>query len=50
VTLGVDGQVLTAVRLSRLPGCYRDDRIQELLYLNPDADGEPIWKGTYDES
>ncbi len=33
--LGADGAALTAVRLTRLPGCLRGARVQELLYLNP---------------
>lgn len=33
--LGADPAALTAVRLSRLPGCKRGERMQELLYLNP---------------
>jgi hypothetical protein len=44
VALGADDGALTAVRLSRLPGCYRGDRIQELLYLSPGADGTPIFQ------
>jgi hypothetical protein len=37
VTLGADPAALTAVRLSRLPGCKRNstDGFQKLLYLNP---------------
>jgi hypothetical protein len=42
VTLGADPGALTAVRLSRLPCCWRGDRRQELLYLNPVAYGTPI--------
>ncbi len=42
VTLGADPGALSAVRLSRLPQCWRGDRRQELLYLNPDAGGTPI--------
>ena len=42
VTLGADPAALTAVRLSRLPQCWRGDKMQELLYLRPDADGTPI--------
>jgi len=42
VTLGADPAALTAVRLSRLPQCWRGDKMQELLYLSPDADGTPI--------
>ena len=44
VALGVDDGALTAVRLSRLPGCYRGDRVQALLYLSPGADGTPIFQ------
>ncbi len=59
--LGADHGAVTAVRLTRLPGCFRfgrgegenhrpylDEhgkpapRMQELLYLNPAADGRPI--------
>lgn len=36
--LGADPAALTAVRLSRLPGCKRGDRLQELLYVNPAAE------------
>lgn len=35
--LGADPAALSAVRLSRLPGCHRGDRLQRLLYLNPGA-------------
>ena len=44
VTLGADPGAITAVRLTRLPGCYRaiNGRWQELLFLNPRADGRPI--------
>jgi hypothetical protein len=45
VPLGADPQALTAVRLTRLPGCYRGERLQALLYLDPGATGAPIWKG-----
>lgn len=44
VELGADDGALSAVRLTRLPGCYRGDRRQELLYLNPGADGTPIFQ------
>lgn len=33
--LGADPAAMTAVRLTRLPGCLRGDRLQELWYLNP---------------
>jgi hypothetical protein len=36
VTLGADPKSLSAVRLTRLPGCRRGDQLQKLLYLNPD--------------
>jgi hypothetical protein len=39
VTLGADPAALTAVRLTRLPGCYRGDKEQKLLYLNPRPSG-----------
>ena len=42
VTLGADEHALTAVRLSRLPATMRGERPQELLYLNPKADGTSI--------
>lgn len=54
VPYGVDPNAVTAVRLTRLPGCYRGDRPQRLLYLNPSPDpwsppvcqgGNVIWKG-----
>ena len=55
--LGADGGALTAVRLSRLPGPMREGKTdkhgvyhryptpqkQELIYLNPRADGRPIY-------
>lgn len=44
VTLGADDGAMTAVRLTRLPQCYRaeKDRWQSLYYLNPTADETPI--------
>jgi hypothetical protein len=42
VTLGADENSLTGVRLSRLPGVRRGQKLQRLLYLNPNATGEPI--------
>jgi hypothetical protein len=45
---GADPAAITAVRLTRLPGCMRGDKLQRLLYLNPNPadDGEPlVWKG-----
>jgi hypothetical protein len=42
VTLGADPKAMSAVRLSRLPGCMRGDRLQKLLYLNPTPDLTPI--------
>jgi hypothetical protein len=44
VPLGADDGALSAVRLTRLPGAHRGERLQELLYLNPDADGTPIYE------
>lgn len=44
VPFGADDGALSAVRLTRLPGCYRGDRRQELLYLNPSADSTPIYE------
>ena len=43
VPLGADDGALSAVRLTRLPNCFRGNRLQELLYLNPSADGTPIF-------
>jgi hypothetical protein len=54
--LGADAGAMSAVRLSRLPGCYREGRtrkdgsyerfakpeLQRLLYLNPEPDHVPI--------
>jgi hypothetical protein len=42
VPLGADRGALTAVRLTRLPGCERIEtgRMQKLLWFNPDANGE----------
>jgi hypothetical protein len=44
VTLGADESAMTAVRLTRLPGCFRaeKDALQRLLYLNPAATDAPI--------
>lgn len=44
VTLGADESAMTAVRLTRLPGCLRaeKDAWQRLLYLNPGATDAPI--------
>ena len=33
--LGADPGAMTPVRLTRLPGCTRGGRLQELIYLNP---------------
>jgi hypothetical protein len=43
VPLGADPEALTAVRLTRLPNCQRAPAWQRLLYLNPTADGTPIF-------
>ena len=40
--LGADLGALSAVRLSRLPGCYRGDRLQKLLWLNPMPEVRPM--------
>ncbi|MGE0412034.1 MAG: hypothetical protein AB7I98_03815 [Verrucomicrobiales bacterium] len=42
--LGADPKALSAVRLTRLPGCLRGNRLQELYFLDPDPprDGTPI--------
>lgn len=42
VTLGADPKSLSAVRLTRLPGCRRGEQLQKLLYLNPDPRPKPI--------
>ena len=42
VTLGADPGALSAVRLTRLPQAMRGNRLQRLLYLNPDPDKRPI--------
>jgi hypothetical protein len=44
INLGADPGALTAVRLTRLPNCYRGERLQELLYLDPTPADEPIWR------
>jgi hypothetical protein len=45
ITLGVCPGSLTAVRLTRLPGCRRGEtgQIQRLLYLNPQPTNRPIF-------
>ena len=44
VILGADDGAMTAVRLTRLPQCYRaeKDRWQELYFLNPNPSATPI--------
>ena len=42
VTLGADPGALSAVRLTRLPQAKRGERVQRLLYLNPEPEGTPI--------
>ena len=44
VELGADKGALSAIRLTRLPGCFRAEKgqMQRLLFLNPNADGTPI--------
>ena len=44
INLGADPGALTAVRLTRLPNCYRGERLQELLYLDPTPTDDPIWR------
>lgn len=44
INLGADPGALTAVRLTRLPNCYRGEWFQELLYLGPTPTDEPIWR------
>src|ERR1700756_5278317 len=43
IQLGADPGALTAVRLTRLPNCYRGERLQKLIYLNPSPSGQPIF-------
>jgi hypothetical protein len=43
VPLGADPDAMTVVRLTRLPGCRRGGALQRLLYLNPAAEGTPIF-------
>ncbi|MBL9172517.1 MAG: hypothetical protein JNL10_03185 [Verrucomicrobiales bacterium] len=42
--IGADPGALSAVRLTRLPGCWRGEKgdVQRLLYLNPDPTDVPI--------
>ena len=44
VTLGADSAAMTAVRLTRLPCCRREeeDTMQTLIYLNGNADQTPL--------
>ncbi len=42
VALGADAGALSAVRLSRLPQAKRGERVQRLLFLNPQPDAGPI--------
>ena len=42
ITLGADRGALSAVRLTRLPHAQRGERVQRLLYLNPQPEGVPI--------
>jgi hypothetical protein len=44
VPLGADPGALKAVQLTRLPGCYRGDSLQELLYLDLRATSQPIFQ------
>ena len=39
---GADAGAMTPVRLTRLPGCMRGNRLQELIYLRPDAPMTPV--------
>lgn len=41
--LGADPAALTAVRLTRLPGCMRNGQMQRLLYLDRAPDSGAIW-------
>ncbi|MDR1305524.1 MAG: hypothetical protein LBK76_09920 [Verrucomicrobiales bacterium] len=44
VTIGADPGALSAVRLTRLPGCWRGEkrRWQKLLYVNPSPAARPL--------
>jgi hypothetical protein len=42
IQIGADIAALSAVRLTRLPGCYRRNKLQKLLYINPKPDTRPI--------
>jgi hypothetical protein len=46
VLLGADPGCMSAVRLTRLPGCFREDKgkNQKLLYIQPKPDARPISK------
>jgi hypothetical protein len=43
--LGADSAALSAVRLTRLPGCHRPEKsgYQRLLYLNPNPSEKTLW-------
>ncbi|MCX6847593.1 MAG: hypothetical protein NTY98_01605 [Verrucomicrobia bacterium] len=43
VVHGADPAALTAVRLTRLPQCWRGAKRQELLYINPEPGRGSIW-------
>lgn len=40
--MGADPGAMTPVRLTRLPGCMRNGRLQRLIYLNPRPSGPVI--------
>lgn len=40
--LGADPGAMSAVRLSRLPGCRRGNGMQELIYLNPSPEAQEV--------
>jgi hypothetical protein len=42
VILGADAGAMSAVRLTRLPGCWRGRLLQKLLFINPDPPMRPI--------
>ncbi len=42
VVLGADTGAMTAIRLTRLPGCWRRRSLQKLLYIKPDPPIRPI--------
>ena len=44
IVLGADAGAMSAVRLTRLPGCWRGRSLQKLLFINPDPPMRPIYE------